>query len=117
MPNVAYGLAVLFIAQVGQAMATAAGPATLLMLAPGQIRAQATAIYYMVIGLIAQFLGPPLVGLITVQFGNPAALRYAIALEAAIVGLPSLLLTLKGFSAYRRSITQLDKEIAQLQPT
>ena len=117
MPNVVYGLAVLFIAQIGQAMATAAGPATLVMLAPGQIRAQATAIYYMVIGLIAQFLGPPLVGLITVLFGNPAALRYAIALEAAVVGLPSLLLTLKGFSAYRRSITQLDTQIAQLQPT
>ncbi len=117
MPNVAYALAVLFIAQIGQAMATAAGPATLVMLAPGQIRAQATAIYYMVIGLIAQFLGPPLVGLVTVLIGNPDALRYAIALEAAVVGLPSVLLTLKGFSAYRHSITELDQEFAQLQTT
>lgn len=117
MPSVAVALAILFIAQVGQAMATAAGPATLIMLAPGQIRAQATAIYYMVIGLIAQFLGPPLVGLITVLFGNPDTLRYAISIEAAAVGLPSMVLMLMGFSAYRRSLALLDKEFAQLQPT
>lgn len=117
MPSVAYALAVLFIAQVGQAMATAAGPATLVMLAPGQIRAQATAIYYLVIGLIAQFLGPPLVGLITTELGNPAALRYAISIEAAAVGIPSMLLMLKGFTAYRRSLAEVDKAIGDLQTT
>ena len=117
IPNVAYALAALFIAQVGQAMATAAGPATLVMLAPGQIRAQATAIYYMVIGLIAQFLGPPLVGLITVLLGSPNTLRYAISIEAAAVGIPSMVLMSKGFAAYRRSVAQLDKEFAELQPT
>ena len=108
MPRVALGLVALFVAQIGQAMATAAGPATLVMMSPGQIRAQSTAIYYMVISIIAQLIGPPLVGLITDLFGNPAALRYAIAIEAIAIGVPSILLTRLGFAAYRRSVAELD---------
>ena len=91
-------------------MATAAGPATLVMMSPGQIRAQSTAIYYMVISIIAQLIGPPLVGLITDLFGNPAALRYAIAIEAIAIGVPSILLTRLGFAAYRRSVAELDEK-------
>src|SRR4029077_4781047 len=60
MPRAELGLVALFCAHVGQAMATAAGPATLLLISPGQMRAQATAIYYLVISLVAQLLGPPL---------------------------------------------------------
>lgn len=108
MSSATLALVVLFCAQVGQAMATAAGPATLVMLAPGQIRAQATAIYYLVISLVAQLIGPPLVGLITDLLGNTSALRYAVAIEAAVLGLPSILLTWRGFDAYRRSVTELD---------
>ncbi len=108
MSSVTVALIVLFLAQVGQAMATAAGPATLVMLAPGQIRAQATAIYYLVISLTAQLIGPPLVGFITDLLGNANALRYAVAIDAALLGIPSLLLTWRGFSAYRRSVAELD---------
>lgn len=115
MPNVIYALVLLFIAQLGQAMATAAGPATLVRLAPGRYRGQSTAIYYLVIGLIAQFVGPPLVGLITEILGSPATLRYAISIEAGLVGVPSMLLMLKGFAAYRRSVSALDSEITELQ--
>ncbi|HVS77060.1 MAG TPA: MFS transporter [Steroidobacteraceae bacterium] len=108
MSSAMLALLVLFCAQVGQAMATAAGPATLVMLAPGQIRAQATAIYYLVISLAAQLIGPPLVGLITDLLGSTSALRYAVAIEAAVLGVPSILLTWRGFDAYRRSVTELD---------
>jgi MFS family permease len=108
MPRVSFGLIALFCAQAGQAMSTAAGPATLVMLTPGQIRAQSTAIYYMVISIIAQIIGPPLVGLITDLFGYPEALRYAVAIEAVAIGVPSILLTRLGFAAYRRSVAELD---------
>jgi MFS family permease len=114
LPSAGLGLAALFCAHVGQAMATAAGPATLVMLAPGQIRAQATATYYLVISVIAQLIGPPLVGLITDGFGDPAALRYAVSIEAAAVGLPSIVLVLLGFAAYRRSVVELDRKIEEL---
>ncbi|HEX8757300.1 MAG TPA: MFS transporter [Steroidobacteraceae bacterium] len=108
MPSVQLGLAVLFVALLGQAMATAAGPATLVMLAPGQIRAQSTAIYYLVISIVAQLIGPPLVGLITDLLGSPDALRYAVAIEAALIGIPSIVLVWLGFGAYRRSVAELE---------
>jgi len=108
MPSVHLALAALFCALLGQAMATAAGPATLVMLAPGQIRAQSTAIYYLVISIVAQLIGPPLVGWITDLLGSPDALRYAVAIEAAVIGIPSLVLVWRGFGAYRRAVAELD---------
>lgn len=108
MPSAKLGLIVLFCSVIGQAMATAAGPATLVMLAPGPIRAQATAIYYLVINVIAQLIGPPLVGLMTDLLGSPDKLRYAVALEPVIIGIPSILLVWRGFAAYRRSVVELD---------
>jgi MFS family permease len=86
-------------------------------LAPGQIRAQATASYYLVISVIAQLIGPPVVGLITDGMGDPAALRYAVSIEAAAVGIPSIVLVLLGFAAYRRSVAELDAKIEKLSLT
>jgi MFS family permease len=116
MPTASAGLAVLFLAHIGQAMATAAGPATLIMLTPGETRAQVTAIYYLVISITSQLLGPPLVGLMTDGFGDPAALRYAISLEALIVGIPSILVVMRGFGAYRRSVAELEAVLAEPAP-
>jgi len=111
MPSAALGLVALFFAHVGQAMATAAGPATLMMLTPGQMRAQATAVYYLVISVIAQLIGPPLVGIMTDRMGDPAALRYSVSIEVALIGIPSIVLVFLGFAACRRSVLTLDKEL------
>jgi MFS family permease len=113
MPSATIGLVALFCAHIGQSMATAAGPATLMMLAPGQLRGQVTAIYYLVISIVSQLLGPPLVGAMTDAFGNPADLRYAVSLEVLIVGLPALVLAFLGFAAYRRSVVEMDGMLAR----
>ena len=113
MPSATIGLVALFCAHIGQSMATAAGPATLMMLAPGQLRGQVTARYYLVISIISQLLGPPVVGLLTDSFGDPNDLRYAVSLEAIIVGLPSILLAYFGFAAYRRSVVAMDGLLAR----
>ena len=114
MPSASLGLVALFVALIGQSISTCAGPATLVTLAPGQIRAQATAVYYLVISVIAQLIGPPLVGLIADELGGPKSLRYAISIVAAAVGVPSIWLVALGFGAYRRQVTQLDQEIDAL---
>jgi MFS family permease len=116
MPSAPLGLIALFCAHIGQAMATAAGPASLVMLTPGQIRAQSTAIYYLVISVVSQLIGPPLVGLITDALGRPDALRYAVSIEALLIGLPSLVLVRLGFAAYRRSVLDLDASFEQPTP-
>jgi MFS family permease len=116
MPSAALGLAALFFAHLGQAMATAAGPATLVMLTPGQMRAQATAVYYLVISVVAQLIGPPLVGIMTDKMGDPTALRYAISIEVAMIGIPSIILVSLGFAAYRRSVLTLEQELGAPTP-
>ncbi len=109
-PSAALGLCGLFVAFTGQAMATAAGPVSLSVLAPGQIRSQATAVYYLVISLAGQLLGPPPVGWMVDRFGHPAALRYAVSIEAAAVSVPALLLLALGLRAFHRAAEALERE-------
>jgi MFS family permease len=108
-PNVGLGLCGMFLGFVGQAMATAAGPVSLSYLAPGRIRAQATAIYYLLISLAGQLLGPPPVGWMVDRFGDPHALRYAVSIEAALVSAPTLIILSTGLSAFRASAERLEQ--------
>jgi MFS family permease len=103
----------LFIAFIGQAAAGAAGPASVILIAPGQIRSQLTAIYYFVISVCGQLIGPPPVGWMTDQFGDPAKLRYAISIEAICVGLPAIGLLTLGLASYQRRVRELETLIEQ----
>jgi MFS family permease len=107
MPDVGFALAGLFLAFTGQAMATAAGPASLMYLVPGQIRSQATAIYYLVIGVMGQILGPPPVGWMADLFGDPKALRFAISIEVICVGIPAITLVYLGLTAFSRHAAEI----------
>lgn len=109
-PTASVGLLGMFLGFTGQAMATAAGPASLTLLAPGQIRSKATAIYYLVISIAGQLLGPPPVGWMTDRFGDPKALRYAVSLEAAVVAVPAIILVALGLKAFRRRAEELAAE-------
>jgi MFS family permease len=96
----------------GQAMAAAAGPATLTLIAPGQIKSQSTAIYYLFIGVFGQLIGPPPVGLLTDLFGDQGKLRYAMTIEAATVGVLALIFVRLGLSHYRRCVAEVETLIA-----
>ncbi|MDB5366888.1 MAG: hypothetical protein JWM77_2815 [Rhodospirillales bacterium] len=97
----------LFFAFVAQGIAAAAGPAAVTFIAPGQIRAQATAVYFLVINLTGQAVGPPLVGLLADHFGGRQALATAMTIEAFAVGIPALLLVALGLRHYRRLAASL----------
>jgi MFS family permease len=96
----------------GQAMAAAAGPASLTLIAPGQIKSQSTALYYLFIGVFGQLIGPPPVGLMTDLFGDPGKLRYAMTIEAATVGALALIFVGIGLSRYRRCVNEVESLIA-----
>lgn len=116
MPTAELAVCALFFAYVGQAAAAAAGPASIILIAPGQIRSQATAIYYFVINICGQLLGPPPVGWMTDVFGSPDRLRYAITIEALAVGIPALLLVMAGLASYRHRVVELETLIARSAP-
>jgi MFS family permease len=115
MPSAQLAVATQLLAFIGQAIATAAGPASLSMIAPGQIKSQAVAIYYLVLGVFGQLLGPPPVGLMTDLFGDPGALRYAMSIEAAVMGVTALVLVALGLKYYRRAAVELEELIGPAQ--
>ncbi|MBK6596633.1 MAG: MFS transporter [Proteobacteria bacterium] len=112
MPTAELAIVMQLFAFTGQAMAAAAGPSSITLIAPGQIKSQATAIYYLCIGIFGQLLGPPPVGLMTDLFGDPAKLRYAMTIEAATIGTLALVLVALGMSRYRRCVVEVDELIA-----
>jgi len=108
MPSAELAVGMQFFAFTGQAMAAAAGPASITLIAPGQMKAQATAVYYLFVGVFGQLIGPPPVGLMTDLFGDPGQLRYAMAIEAVTVGTLALVLVRIGMSRYRRCVIEVD---------
>lgn len=109
MPTAPAAIAALLVAFIGQAAAAAAGPASLTLIAPGQIKSQGVALYYLFIGVFGQLLGPPPVGLMTDLFGDPAMLRYAMSIEAAVVGSIALLVVAFGLRHYRAAAEELEQ--------
>nr|XP_061799989.1 MFS-type efflux pump MSMEG_3705-like [Nerophis lumbriciformis] len=79
--------------------------AALQVIAPNRLRAQMTALYFLVGNLIALGVGPTMVALVTdYGFGDPQKLRYSMAIVCAIViplGIVAVWLSLK---PYRESV-------------
>ena len=72
---------------------------------PSRMRGQGSAVYFLVVNLFAGAFGPTAVALLTDHvFGDPAALRWSLAV-CAVVGM-SLTITLLGFgrAAYRTTV-------------
>jgi len=111
MPTPELAVFMQFFAFTGQAMAAAAGPATLTLIAPGQIKSQATSIYYLFIGVFGQLIGPPPVGLLTDLLGDPGKLRYAMTIEAVTAGGIALVLVALGMRHYRRCVDEVEELI------
>ena len=102
MPTAQFALALLVPMSLGGACVTATGAAALQMIAPNQLRAQTTALYYFVIGVLG-LLGPTVVGLVTdYGFGNDGALRWSLSIVcagASVLGLTFLALHLPHYRA------------------
>ncbi|HSD74856.1 MAG TPA: MFS transporter [Steroidobacteraceae bacterium] len=111
MPSAWLAVLMLLLAFIGQAAAGAAGPASIALIAPGQMKSQAVAIYYLFIGVFGQLLGPPPVGLMTDLFGDSGKLRYAMTIEAGVVGCIALVLVAAGMGHFRRAVVELEELI------
>lgn len=111
MPTPQLAMFALLFAFIGQAMVTPAGPASLSLIAPGQTKSQSAAIYFLVVGACGQILGPPPVGLITDLLGDPSMLRYAMTLQASVVGVFALTIVALGMGSFRRNVEELERLI------
>jgi MFS family permease len=99
MPSgeLAFGLWLFNLA--GMSTVSASAPIALLNIAPGPMRGQLSAVFYMVTSLTGLVVGPMAVGLLTDNVFGEAGIRYAAALVPALFGLP--VLALAGFARRR----------------
>lgn len=83
--------------------------AALQVIAPNRLRAQMTALYFLVGNLVALGLGPTIVALVTdYGFGDPMMLRYSMAIVCGVaipLGIVSVYLSLK---PYRASVARAE---------
>ncbi len=111
-PAATLALVALFGALFGQSIATAAGPTSMIAIAPGNIRGQIMAFYYLANGLVANFLGAPVVGALADHLGRKEGLGQAIVIVSSVAGPLVVILLLLGLKPYRATV----KEIEALAP-
>jgi MFS family permease len=102
-------VAVMFLAFVGKAIATAGGPAALTHITPGEMRSQSVALFTAVITLVGPLLAPPLIGLVVDETGDPRAIGTVLSYFVLIVGIPSIVLVALGLKHYRKAAMEMDE--------
>jgi len=102
VPNPYVALVMLFPATVGTMAATAAGLTGLMVVTPNQMRAQAAALYYLVVNLIGLTLGPTGIALFTDRvFRDDTMLRYSVLSVACLAGAFAISLLIYNVRQYR----------------
>jgi MFS family permease len=107
MPTPGLALLMLVPASFGAAVPTAAGIAAVVAIAPPNMRAQLTALYYFVLNLVGLTVGPTAVALITdYYFHDESQLRYSLAAVSAVATSCGIALLLYVLPQYRRSAAE-----------
>lgn len=99
--------AIYLLTIVGAAIATATAPTALVNIAPGQIRSQTIALFYLVISLVGAVIGPSSVAFFTDKiFADESAIRYSMALVPALTFVVSLVPAVVVRKAYREQLAE-----------
>ena len=106
MPTPELGSAMLFMFMLGMSIASGTSPSCIIAITPGELRGQATVVFFFTINLFGSLAGPPLVGFITDAMGDPADLKYGLAYVAAGFGLFMILVLWAGFGSFKRSAAE-----------
>jgi MFS family permease len=102
-------LAVVFLipASVGTTAATASGLSALMTVTPNQMRAQSSAVYYLVVNVLGLTLGPTGIALLTdYVFKDTKALRYSVACAAVAAGLLTAIFLVYNLRQYRAQVAE-----------
>jgi MFS family permease len=108
VPAVPLVIVLLVAVNVFAALPWGAASAAVAEAMPPRMRGQGSAVYQLIVNLVAGVLGPTAVALLTDRvFGNPLAIRYSLAI-LAVVGM-SLVLLLLGWArpAFIRTVQEL----------
>ena len=107
MPTPELALALLIPATLGAAAPTAAGAAAVVTIAPPQMRAQITAIYYLVLNFVGLFVGPTAVSLMTdYYFKDELKIRYSMSIVAFTFAVMGFLLLFYNRKYFREAVRE-----------
>ncbi|RYG14155.1 MAG: MFS transporter [Burkholderiales bacterium] len=94
-------------ASVGTTAATASGLSALMTVTPNQMRAQASACYYLVVNLLGLTLGPTGIAIFTdYVFKDSGALRYSVASVSALAGIFAAVFLTLNLKHYRKEFVE-----------
>ena len=106
MPTAPLAMGVFALNNMGIGVTSAMGVTALLRIAPGPIKAQTVALYYMCISMAGLFLGPTAVALLNDHVFGVEGIRYSMAVIPVIFGVP-VLLSLRGIlGSYDQGIAE-----------
>ncbi len=105
MPTPELALAMVAPATLGGAIPTAAGAAAVLSIAPANMRAQVTAVYYFTLNTIGFAIGPIAVAWLTEDvFQDGNKLRYSLAIVALVAAAAGTALIVMALRPYRARV-------------
>jgi MFS family permease len=113
MPNAGLAVVGLAITSFFLAMPQALPAAALQVIAPNALRAQVTALYFLIGNMIALGIGPTVYALVTdYVFADPNMLRYSIALVSGVVLPLGMLFSYLALKPYRASVVRAQQAAA-----
>ncbi|MDG2319107.1 MAG: MFS transporter [Rhodospirillaceae bacterium] len=107
MPTPETATVMIFFFFLGMSIASGTSPSCIIAITPGELRGQATVVFFFTINLFGSLVAPPLVGIIADGMGGPGNLKYGLAyLGAGFSVLMALSLWL-GFKSFKQSAAEL----------
>jgi MFS family permease len=111
MPTAGLAIAWLAVVNFFAAFPWGAASAAAAEMAPLRLRAQSAALFFLLLNLISQTLGPMSVALFNDHvFGRGAGVRYSIAIVSSVGMLLTIVLLSAGLAAYRETVSSRDRE-------
>lgn len=107
MPTPELAILMLIPATLGAAAPTAAGAAAVISIAPPHMRAQITALYYLVLNFVGLFVGPTAIALVTdYYFKDESKIRYSMWIVATVFSIIGILLLFYNRRHFRTAVQE-----------
>ena len=92
-----------FVGMLGMSVTSGTSPSCIIAITPGELRGQATVIFFFVLGLFGSLVGPTLVGYLTDLSGDPAFIKYSLSITGLLFGVFMNISLLLGFKKFKQS--------------
>ena len=113
IPNPNAAMALMIVHAVGSGMPTAAGPASLMMIAPNEMRGQITAVYWFVISMLGLTVGPTSVALLTdLVFADENAVGASLSIVSLAAGGLVTWVLIYNLRHYRGTLEETEAAVA-----